>query len=176
MPGRLVDLPGGDPLPSLARYLKHAAATGHWVLLVTARTPGHVLAQRLPDLGVELAHLVIIDVVTPPGHGRPESEHLQYVPSPNLLELLTLRGEKVVWKRRKERTRIATFDLNSFARANPPDALEQIARYVLGRVKEYTLVDYFVDPDRPLPPHLLAAMQRLCDSQVSLDAAVQVEP
>lgn len=176
VPGRLVDLPGGDPVPPLARYLRHAADTGHWVLLVTARTPGQVLLERLPTLGVDLDRVVIIDVVTRALQDSPDPERLQYVQSPNLLELLTLRGEKVVWKRRRERTRIATFDLNSFARANPPDVLEQMVRYVLGRVRDYTFVDYFVDPDRPLPPHLLSAMQRLCESEVSLEAAIQVEP
>ncbi len=171
-----MEFPGGDPVPHLARYLRHAVATGHWVLLVTARVPGAVLLQRLPALGVDLDRLVVLDVTAPPGEASPDPEHLQYVPSPSLLELLTLRGEKVVWKRRRERTRIATFDVNSFARHNPPDVLEQMVRYALGRVRDYTLLDYFVDPDRPLPPALLRAMVELCGEPVALDAVVKAEP
>lgn len=176
MPGRLVEFPGGDPVPHLASYLRHAAATGHWVLLVTARVPGTVLLQRLPELGVDLGSLVVLDVVSPPGATSPDPEHLQYVAGPSLLELLTLRGEKVIWRRRRERTRVATFDLNSFARHNPPDVLEQMVRYALGRVRPYTLLDYFVDPDRPLPPRLLAAMTELCGEPVPLAEAVRLEP
>lgn len=172
-----MDLPTGDPLPHVARYLHHAAGTGHWVLLVTARVPGTVLLQRLPELGVDLSHLVIIDVTAAPGAMSPNPAHLQYVPSPSLLEMLTLRGEKTVWRRRREHTRIATFDLNAFARHNPPDVLEQMVRYVLGRVQPYTIVDYFVAPDRPLPPQLEAAMETLCTGgRVLLDEAVRVEP
>ena len=171
-----MEFPGGDPVPHLASYLRHAAATGHWVLLVTARVPGKVLLERLPRLGVDLDRLVVLDVVTPPGESSPDPERLQYVPSPSLLELLTLRGEKVVWKRRRERTRIATFDLNSFARHNPPDVLEQMVRYALGRVRDYTLLDYFVDPDRPVPPALLSGLSLLLGDPVPLESVVKAEP
>lgn len=168
MPGRLVDLPPGDPLRPVANYLRHAAATGHWVLLTTARVPGTRLLESLPGLGVDLAQLVILDVTAPPGAVSPDPEHLQYVPSMDLLELLTLRGEKTVWRRRRERTRVATLDLNSFERANSPEALEQIVRYMLSRIQPYTFIDYFVDPARPLSPALASAMERLCPTRLSL--------
>lgn len=150
--------------------------TGHWVLLVTARTPGTVLLRRLPELGVPLEPLVILDVTAAPGAVSPDPEHLHYVPSPSLLEMLTLRGERTVWKRRKQTTRIATLDLNSFARHNPPDALEQIVRYTLSRIQPYTLLDYFVAPDRPLPPRLLLAMEALCGAPLPLEAVTQRAP
>lgn len=168
MPGRLVDLPPGNPLDPLAQYLRHAAATGHWVLLTTARLPGLQLLEQLPRLGVDLQHLVILDATAAPGAISPDPDHLQYVPSMALLELLTLRGEKTVWRRRRERTRLATFDLNSFARVNSPDALEQIVRYTLGRVKPYTFVDYFLSPAPPIDPLLMSALEHLCPTRLPL--------
>lgn len=169
MPGRLVDLPAGDPAIPLANYLRHAADTGHWVLLTTARVPGKQLLNQLPDLGVDLSHLVILDVTAPPGVSSPDPEHLQYVPSMDLLELLTLRGEKTVWRRRREHTRLATFDVNSFERGNSPEALEQIVRYTLSRIQPYTFIDYFVDSSRPLSPQLSSALDRLCPTRLRLE-------
>lgn len=168
MPGRVVELPRGDPVPPLAQYLRRVADTGHWVLLTTARVPGKRLLETLPALGVDLSHVVILDVTAPPGALSPDPEHLQYIPSMDLLELLMLRGEKMVWKRRRERTRLATMDLNSFETVNSPQALEQIVRYTLSRIQPYTYIDYFVDPARPLSPELSSAMERLCPTRLSL--------
>lgn len=178
VPARLVLLPDGDPVVALAHYLRRAAETGHWVLLITARTGGPELLRRLPELGVDLDRLLILDVVTDPSHARhADAQHLHFVPSPNLLELLILRGERLVWKRRKEHTRIATYDLNGFGLHNPPEAIEQMVRYALTRVRSYTWLDYFVDGVHPLPERLRVAMEGLAGPPVPLvDVLAQPAP
>jgi hypothetical protein len=173
MPSRLVRMPSGGPLDGLARHMAGLVASGHWVLLVTARTPGATLLRELPARGVDPARFIVVDVVSLPETAPAGSgDRLLTIPSPALLELLALRGEKVVWSRRQGRTHIIVQDLNSFARYSPPAAIEQMARYVMQRVMPYTVVDFLLCPDLPVPKELVAAMSAFCDEDRTLDQVI----
>lgn len=170
VPARLVEMPQGDPLPALAAHIKGLIEAGHWVLLSSARTPGPELLRRLPGFGVDLEKVVIVDTATPRDQQTgADPQRLLYMPSPALLELLTLRSEKVVWARRKEKTHILVHDMNAFARHNPPEALEQMMRYVMTRVRSYTTVDLCVDVHAPIPETLLAALRSFCEERIELE-------
>lgn len=163
-------MPAGNPVPALAAHLKGLIASGHWVLLVSARTPGLELLVQLPRHGVNLDHVVVADVATPAEKQiGADNRRLLYMPGPQLLELVTLRSEKLVWARRKEKTHILVHDMNSFAQHNSPEALEQMARYILTRVRSYTTVDLCVDPHALMPPRLEAALRSICDQRIELE-------
>src|ERR1041385_6808166 len=131
MPARLVTAPHAG-LDAVMEHVRRLAAAGHWVLFVTARHPAREILDRAGALATPPDRLFVADAVGgPAATAGLEARRAMSVAGPQLLELLQLRAEKKVWSHGEGRTHIVVHDLNGFARHNPPQAVEQMARYVL---------------------------------------------
>ncbi|HLF17057.1 MAG TPA: hypothetical protein VI796_06485 [Candidatus Thermoplasmatota archaeon] len=178
MVSRWVSTGPAEPLAALVRHVKALTDKGYWVLLVTAKTPATVLQQAAHAAGVSPERLAVADAMSRPGGVGPAAGDGKaiFVQAPSLLELLLMRAEKVVWGQRAARTHIIVHDINTFALYNPPQAIEQMARYLMGRVRSYTTVDFLVDPRATLPSELRSFFEGFCPVKANLDSLPAPEP
>jgi KaiC/GvpD/RAD55 family RecA-like ATPase len=177
MPTRLVFATSRTLLDRMVEHIHALHKEDRSVLLVTTRDPASVLLRRFKDGGVNLDRLFIIDAVgmRAGAEWTNDPDHLMYVATPNQLELIAMRAQKVIRQKAEGTPHVVLSTVNSFALYNAPEALEEVMRYTLHNlVRPTAWMDFVIEEDAPLDASLRGFLDSFIDGRAQLgDPAAQ---
>lgn len=146
-------LPDRREVDALAGYVADRIRRGEGIVLVTVHHAPRTLREHLQRLEVPHGHLSIVDAR---GEGMAIHEDgVHFVPSPTLLELITLRARQLA--RKYDKPHVVVDDCEGLALHNPAPAVEEYVKYVADHVARPGLPVDFV---RCEPSHLDPDLQR----------------
>ena len=138
--------PAGDDRAAMVRHLAGLQEAGRNVVLVTTTHPARHLLPSFQEGGLDLDRFAVVDAVTPPEQGdHPEELLCAYVGSPIMLELITLRTERLA--RMLGDAHVVVCCLNTLEIYNEREAVDQFIHFMTARLSAFGVdVDFVLRP------------------------------